>query len=199
MIYGYARVSTKQQAKDGNSLQAQTDALRTEGAEQILHEAYTGKTKDRPVFDSLMLQLKGGDTLIVTKLDRIARSVRDGEEIITDLMKRGVTVKILNLGTIDDSPTGKLSYHMLLAFAEFERDMILQRTQEGKAVAREKPSYREGQPRTEQKRLDHAMELLNTHEHRYKDVSDMTGISVSTLTRERRRYKEKMCEKGIYV
>ena len=199
MIYGYARVSTKQQAKDGNSLQAQTDALKAEGAEQILHEAYTGKTKDRPVFDSLMLQLKGGDTLIVTKLDRIARSVRDGEEIITDLMKRGVTVKILNLGTIDDSPTGKLSYHMLLAFAEFERDMILQRTQEGKAVAREKPGYREGRPRTEQKRLDHAMELLDNHEHRYKDVSDMTGISVSTLTRERRRYKEKMREKGIYV
>ena len=184
-VYGYARVSTKGQAKDGNSLEAQEEALKAAGAKYVCKEAFTGSVTNRPVFENLLKQLKGGDTLIVTKLDRIARSVAGGEEVISQLLKKHVKIHILNMGIIDNSPSGKLMYQMFLAFAEFERSMIVQRTQEGKAIARQKEGYREGRPRTEQARLDHAMELLK--DNSYNQVSKITGISVSTLTREKRR------------
>lgn len=184
-VYGYARVSTKGQAKDGNSLEAQEEALKAAGAQYVCKEAFTGSVTERPVLNKLLKELKGGDTLIVTKLDRIARSVAGGEEVISQLLKKHVKIHILNMGIIDNSPSGKLMYQMFLAFAEFERSMIVQRTQEGKAIARQKEGYREGRPRTEQARLDHAMELLK--DNSYNQVSKITGISVSTLTREKRR------------
>ena len=187
-VYGYARVSTKGQAKDGNSLEAQEEALRAAGAQTVCREVFTGSTIERPVFDALIKELKGGDTLMVTKLDRIARTVRGGEEIITDLLNRQVKVHILNMGVIDNTPAGKLMYQMFLAFAEFERSMIVQRTQEGKAIARQREDFKEGRPRTDQARLDHAMQLLESSS--YKQVAKMTGISVSTLARERRRRKQ---------
>ncbi len=144
MKYGYKRVSTKGQKNDGNSLEAQDNALRMAGAEIIYGDAFTGMKKHRPELDKLMAALKKGDTLMVTKLDRIARSAKHGIELIEDLIGRGVTVHILNMGILDGTPTGKLMRTMLFAFAEFERDMIVQRTSEGKAIARQKDGYREG-------------------------------------------------------
>ena len=184
-VYGYARVSSRGQERDGHGLQAQEEALRAAGAQVIVKEAYTGTTTDRPEFDNLINQLHGGDTLIVTKLDRIARSITHGEEIIKDLLSKRVTVNVLNMGVLDNSPAAKVLRQMLFAFAEFERDMIVARTQEGKAVARTKAGYREGRPKTDQARLDHAMELLA--DYSYKQVAEMTGLSISTLTREHRR------------
>lgn len=184
-VYGYARVSSRGQEREGNSLEAQEEALKVAGAQIIYKEAITGTTTNRPEFDKLLSHLSGGDTLIVTKLDRIARSITQGEEIIKTLIDRRVTVHVLNMGVLDNSPAAKVLRQMLFAFAEFERDMIVVRTQEGKAVARTKEGYREGRPRTDQARLDHAMELLM--DHSYKQVAEMTGISVSTLTREHRR------------
>lgn len=145
MTYGYARVSTKGQAKDGNSLEAQENTLRDNGAQTIFPESFTGTTKDRPKLNELMGILQEGDTLIVTKLDRIARSTRDGLDIIEELIDKGVTINILNMGKFDNSPSGKLMRTIFLAFAEFERDMIVERTTEGKAICREtKPDWREG-------------------------------------------------------
>ena len=144
MIYGYARVSTKGQARDGNSLEDQNTKLRSRGAEKIYADSFTGTKKHRPELDKLMSKLRRGDTLVVTKLDRIARSTIGGIELVTELRERGVTVDIMNMGVIDDTPTGKLMLTMMFAFAEFERDMIVQRTQEGKAVARENPEWRDG-------------------------------------------------------
>jgi len=146
MIYGYARVSTKGQAKDGNSLEAQDKVLREAGAEKIYCDSFTGTKLTRPEFDKLKALLQEGDTLIVTKLDRFARSVTQGIEMIEELISKGVTVHILNLGIMDNSPTGRLIRNVMLSFAEFERDMIVERTQEGKAIAREKGIRVDGRP-----------------------------------------------------
>ena len=99
---------------------------------------------ERPVFNSLLGKLQTGDTLVVTKLDRFARNADDGGKQIKDLLDRGISVHVLNMGLIDNTPMGKLIMHVVLAFAEFERDMIVERTQAGKAIARQKPGYHEG-------------------------------------------------------
>lgn len=154
MIYGYARVSTKGQAKDGNSLTQQTKALEDAGAQQIFCDSFTGTKIDRPEFNKLKSILKSGDKLIVTKLDRFARSAAQGSVLIESLIKQGVTVHILNMGVMDDTPTGKLIRTIMLGFAEFERDMIIQRTQEGKEIARTKEGYKEGRPKLDITKAD---------------------------------------------
>ena len=182
MIYGYARVSTQMQAREGNSLEAQETALRAAGATKIYTDAYTGTKNDRPQLELLMRELQIGDTLVVTKLDRIARNLKQGIELIDDLNSRGIKVNVLNMGQIDDTPTGKLIRNIMLALAEWERDMIVQRTQEGKEIARKNPTYREGRPKKyKREQREHALELLKKHS--YKEVASMTGISKATLVR----------------
>lgn len=149
MIYGYARVSTGAQARDGNSLEAQAAALRENGATVVYSDHYTGTTTDRPELRKLMAELKEGDTLVVTKLDRVARSVVHGSTFVEEMMARGVRLHILNMGIMDNTPASKLMRTMFFAFAEFERDMIVERTQEGKEIAKARPGYREGRPRVE--------------------------------------------------
>lgn len=144
MVYGYARVSTRGQAADGFGLDAQKALLIQAGAECIFEESFTGTQRHRPELDKLMAAIKSGDTLIVAKLDRIARSTIHGCEVINDLLNRGVVVNVLNMGVMDNSTTGKLMRSIFFAFAEFERDMIVERTSEGKAIARQKEGYREG-------------------------------------------------------
>lgn len=190
MIYGYCRVSTKGQAKDGNSLEAQENALREARAEVIYSEAFTGTKKDRPELTKLLEALQAGDTLVVTKLDRVARSASQGMDLVDELLNKGITVNILNMGTLDNTPTGKLIKNIFLCFAEFERDMIVERTQEGKAVARERAKaegkdFREGRPKIHKRgAIDHALDLLV--DHSYSQVVEMTGISKSTLARAKR-------------
>lgn len=190
MKYGYARVSTKGQARDGNSLESQEKALKDAGAEKIFADAFTGTKAHRPELDKLTKVLDDGDMLIVTKLDRIARSTIQGIDLIENLLGRGVVVHVLNIGIMDNSPTGKLIRNIFLAFAEFERDMIVERTQEGKAIAKGKKGYKEGRPKKyTKKQMDHAMKLLETHS--YKQVSEMTGIVASSLVREKTARKRK--------
>lgn len=190
MIYGYARVSTAGQAREGNSIEAQKKQLVEQGATEIFTDAYTGTKMERPEFDKLLKVLKEGDTLVVTKLDRFCRSVSQGIKMVDELLEKGIKVHIINMGTLDNTPTGKLIRNIMLSFAEFERDMIVQRTQEGKAIAKKRPDFREGRPKKfTRKQIEHAMELLESNS--YKQVSEITGISVSTLARERRKYKKK--------
>ncbi len=186
MIYGYARVSTKAQAKDGNSLEAQERALKDSGACEIYVDAFTGTKTDRPEFDKLMDKIQKGDTLIVTKLDRFARSMTQGSELVSDLIEKGIRVYILNIGVMDNTPSSKLIRNIFFAFAEFERDMIIERTMEGKAIAKQNPDFREGRPKKySRKQIEHALELLKSNS--YKQVEDMTGISKSTLIRAKKR------------
>src|SRR5699024_10648506 len=115
-----------------------------------------------------------GDTLVVTKLDRLARSAIDGIETIRELFQKGVRVHILNMGLVEDTPTGRLIFNVMLSFAEFERDMIVERTQEGKALAKQDPNFREGRPKVySNKQIEHAIELKETHT--YKQVEEKTG------------------------
>ncbi len=186
MIYGYARVSTKGQAKDGNSLEAQEKALRESGSNEIYVDAFTGTKTDRPEFDKLMDKIQKGDTLIVTKLDRFARSMTQGSELVSDLVEKGIKVYILNIGVMDNTPSSKLIRNVFFAFAEFERDMIVERTMEGKAIAKQNPDFREGRPKKySRKQIEHALELLESNS--YKQVEDMTGISKSTLIRAKKK------------
>ncbi|OHW61208.1 putative DNA-invertase from lambdoid prophage Rac [Andreesenia angusta] len=187
MIYGYARVSTRGQASDGNSLDSQEKQLRENGAMEIIRESYTGTKKSRPELDKLLERLEEGDMLIVTKLDRIARSTLQGTELIKELLEKGVRVNILNMGILDNTPASKLIRTIFFAFAEFERDMIVERTQEGKAIAKQNPNFREGRPKKfTQTQLDHALSLLDNG-HSYRQVEKDTRISKSTLIREVRR------------
>lgn len=186
MVYGYCRVSTQTQAKDGNSLEAQEQLLKENGAEEIYSDAFTGTKAHRPELDKLLAVLQAGDKLVITKLDRIARSASQGIELIQSLLDKGITVHVLNMGLLDNTPTGKLIRNIMLAFAEFERDMIIERTQEGKAIARRQPDFREGRPRLySRKQIQHALELLQ--DHSYRQVTELTGISKSTLIRAKNK------------
>ena len=187
MIYGYARVSTATQGRDGNSLEDQVAALEKYGCTEIITEAFTGKTMERPKFQQLLSQIQEGDTLVVCKLDRFARTAIEGVQTVRDLFERGVRVHILNMGLIENTLTGNLILTVMLAFAEYERGMIVERTQTGKMIARQNPDFREGRPKkyTYAQRI-HALELLASGRS-YKQVAEMTGISKSTLIREKYR------------
>lgn len=185
MKYGYVRVSTKQQSVTGNSLESQTEAVIAAGAEKVYTDVYSGKTVLRPQFDLLLHELQPGDTVIVTALDRFARSISQASDLITDLINKGITVYVLSVGILSNDNVSTLIRNVLLAFAQFERNMILERTSEGKAVARLKEGYREGRPKKySSKQIAHALELLQTHS--YSQVEEMTGISKSTLVRSKK-------------
>lgn len=147
MRYGYGRVSSRGQKLYGMSLEDQVDRLIAAGVqrENIYLDTYTGHTIERPGFDDLLSKLKAGDEMVVCKLDRFARTAPEGALLVRDLVDRGITVHILNMGIADNSPMGKVMVTVMLAFAEYERDMIVERTSDGKAYKREHdPNWREG-------------------------------------------------------
>lgn len=110
----------------------------------------------------------------------MARSAKDAIEVVEKLFDNGVRVHILNIGIVEDTPTGRLIFNIMSAFAQFERDMIVERTQEGKAIAKQKPDFREGRPKKfSKKQIDHALNLLKNHS--YKQVGELTGISKADL------------------
>lgn len=151
-------------------------------------DSFTGTKMTRPEFDKLLEELKAGDTLVVAKLDRFARSVSQASDLITKLIDDGIRVDVCNLGILDNSSMSTLMRNILLSFAQFERDMIVERTQEGKAIARQNPDFREGRPKKYSRtRINHALELLEHYS--YRQVEEMTGISKSTLIRARRKEK----------
>lgn len=186
MIYGYARVSTAGQAREGNSLEAQERLLRQNGAEIIFYDTFTGTKTDRPELKKLLSESHKGDSIIVTKLDRLGRSVSKTAELINELMEKDITINVLNLGVLSNNSTNTLLRNVLLAFAQFERDMIVERTAEGKAIAKTRPDFREGRPKKFNKeQIELALSLLE--EHTYKEVETMTGISKSTLIRAKKQ------------
>lgn len=188
MIYGYCRVSTPAQAAKGNSLDDQASEIlaRYPDAEIITESASGAKT--RKEFSRLLDSSVAGDTIVVTKLDRFCRTTKEGLGHIERLQAKGVNVHILNMGLVEDSPMGTLIITCLLAFAEFERSQILERTQAGKVVARKNPGYREGRPKKyTPTQIKHALDLLQ--DHSYRQVEAMTGISTSTLVRSKKTNK----------
>jgi len=134
--------------------------------------------------------LQGGDTLVVTKLDRLARNTVEGIEIVQGLFAKGVSVHVLNVGLLENTSMGKFFLTTLLAVAEMERNTIIERTQAGKAIAKQKEGFKEGRPKEySSKQLNHALSLLSVNggENSYTQVSELTKISKSTLIREQRK------------
>ena len=190
-IIGYCRVSTKGQL-EGNSLEEQsTKILGRYSNAEIIEESYSG-AKERPIFNKMLKSLNNGDTLVVTKLDRFCRTTKEGLQYIDLLMNKGIKIHILNMGLIEDTPMGRLIVTNLLAFAEFERAMIIERTQSGKAIAKAKAEFKEGRPKKHTKeQLDHALAMLsiNGGDKSYTEVERLLGISKSTLIRENNKRK----------
>jgi len=188
MKYGYARVSTVAQ-----ELEVQRQALHSEGCEIIYEEKFTGTKTDRPQFNELLVQLKEGDTLVVTKLDRLARNTKEGIEIIENLFNQGIRVHVLNVGLLENTTMGRFFLTTLLAVAEMERNLIVERTQEGKAIAKQREDFREGRPRKHSKKqVEHALNLLKTHS--YKQVEEITGITKRTLIRRKNEHIAKIID-----
>lgn len=183
MRYGYGRVSSTTRYKggeDGASLEAQEQKLLEAGCDEIVLEAYTGMKMERPKFSKLIKRLKKGDTLIVCKLDRFARSATDGVNLIKELVERGVSVHVLNMGLVEDTPNGKLMLHIMAAFAEYERDMIVERLAEGKAEAKRKnPNYREGRKAVDVPGYPVYAEKVASGKMSVKDAISELGISRS--------------------
>lgn len=185
-MYGYGRVSSKGQALYGYGLEVQESMLKEAGATKVYKDVFTGTKKNRPELDKLLLELKAGDTLIVCKLDRLGRTASDCVNLVTDLVCRGITVNILNMGIVNLSPMGRLMLNVMAGFAEFERDMIVERFAEGKAIAKQDPSYKEGRKKKyTKKKIEGALELLKTHS--FRQVEEITGISKSTLIRAKKQ------------
>ena len=190
VIYGYARVSTAAQCRDGNSLQEQIAALEKYGCQIIVKEAFSGKTMQRPCFTELLGKLQEGDTLVVCKLDRFARTAIEGVQTVRELFDRGVRVHVLNMGLIENTLTGNLILTVLLAFAEFERSQIIERTQTGKAVAKQDPNFKDGRPKKyTPQQISLALELLQQGKT-YRQITELTGISKSTLVRAKINFKK---------
>ena len=189
MVYGYARVSTKGQAVDGNSLDAQEKEILAKYENAIVYkEAYTGTTTDRPIFKEIINKLKQNDTLVVAKLDRLARNTVEGIEIVKEIFKKKASVHVLNVGLLEDTAMGQFFLTTLLAVAELERNQIIERTQTGKAIAKQNnPNFKEGRPKTNDKLIKLVVELSQNN-HTIKEIVEITKLSRSTVMRIRKEY-----------
>ena len=198
MIYGYARVSTKGQATHGNGLEEQRKLLLENGVREIYEDCFTGTKTERPELNRLMGKLQSGDCLVVTKLDRLARNVEDGIRLIKSLLNRNVKVNVLNIGVLEDTALGNFFLSVLLAVAELERNMIVERMQAGKAIARTKNGFREGRPPIPKAKKNLAVQLIESG-HTYKETAEMVGISTATIIRAVREKKDREKEEKLKI
>lgn len=193
MIYGYCRVSSKTQVS-GNSFEEQeTLILKEYPNAEIYKEQYTGAKTDRPLFSEIIDKLQEGDKLVVSKLDRFCRTTKEGLELIDKLMGKGVKIHILNMGLVEDTALGRMIITNLFAFAEFERAMILERTQAGKEIAKTKDGFKEGRPKKfTDHQIEQAVHMKEDLGYSYKEIEEKTRISKATLIRAVRKYRDRL-------
>ena len=171
VIYGYSRVSSVSQ-----SLDTQVQTLKTYGCEKVFREKVSGRTLQRPQFQKLLEIVMRDDAVVVTKLDRFARSTKDALSTIEVLNQKGVSLVVLNMGgdvVNTSTPIGKLMITVLAGIAEFEADMIKERQLEGIAAAKERGVYK-GRPRTygvNHKGLQHALNLVENRSALYNSLN----------------------------
>lgn len=175
---GYARVSTT-----GQSLEAQVEQLNRYGVDKIFKEKYSGGTAERKELKKALDYLRKGDTLVVSKIDRLARSTFDLHKIVKDLTERGIGLVFLKEQIDFTTSTGKLMFTMLGAIAEFERDLINERTAEGRERAKAKGTHmgRKGKP---DKDVQKALKLFRERPGNGLSVNEivkMTGVPRATI------------------
>lgn len=164
MKIGYARVSTQEQ-----NLSLQLDALQTAGCTTIHHEKVTSAKKERPELQKLMGQLRAGDVVVVWKLDRLGRSLQDLVSLVNEMQGKGAEFQSLNDHIDTTTPQGKFTFHLFAALAEFERDIIRERTKAGLAAARAR-GRKGGRPKGLSKEAQHTAMIA---ERLYQD-GDLT-------------------------
>jgi DNA invertase Pin-like site-specific DNA recombinase len=185
LFIGYARVST-----DAQDLTAQRDALAALGVrpERVyVDHGLTGTNRDRPGLREALAACREGDTLVVTKLDRLARSLPDAREILDDLTRRAVKLSLG--GSVHDptDPVGRLLFNVLAMVAEFEADLIRLRTREGMRVAKAKGRLRGKQPKLNPAQEAHLVHLYRAGEHTVGELEELFAVSRSTVYRALRR------------
>lgn len=185
VLIGYARCST-----DKQDLEAQRQALIVlgVGVDRIYTDkGFTGTNRERPGLDQALAAVRSGDTLVVPKLDRLARSVPDARAIGDALAARGVKLQ-LGASVYDPTdPMGKLFFNILATFAEFEADLIRMRTREGMAVARAKGKLRGKKPKLTERTQKELRRMFDTGDHSISDLSEFFSVSRPTVYRTLRR------------
>ena len=174
---GYARVSTLDQ-----NLDRQTDMLRAYGVDKLYTEKMSGTRRDRPELTRLLERLEEGDTVIVESLSRLGRSTRDLIELVELFQQKGVQLVSLKESIDTSSSTGKLLFTIMSALAQFERDVIADRTREGLQAARARDHFG-GRPKTDAKKLQQALKLYRSGQYTAREIKELTGITKSTLYR----------------
>jgi DNA invertase Pin-like site-specific DNA recombinase len=181
MLIGYARVSTIEQTLD-----LQQDALRQAGCEQVFTDHISSAKSERPGLNQALEFVRSGDILVVWKLDRLGRSLKQLIEIVTELQKRNIGLRSLTENIDTTSPGGKLIFHIFGSLAEFERDLIRERTLAGLAAARAR-GRRGGRPRVaslnDERKIARAQVLFNDKQYSIKDICEMLQVSRATLYR----------------
>lgn len=185
MKIGYARVSTNEQ-----DLTAQRDGLAALGvdAENVyVDHGLTGANRSRPGLREAMAAVRKGDTLVVTKLDRLARSLPDARDIADELTRKGVALSLGGSVYDPTDPVGRLLFNVLGMVAEFEADLIRMRTREGMAVARAKGRLRGKQPKLSVSQRRHLLELHDAGNHTQEELAELFNVSRTTIYREVQR------------
>lgn len=185
MLVGYARVSTEDQ-----DLLRQTFELRGAGCEKIYQETITGTKKHRPELDAMLDFIREGDVVVVCELTRISRSTKDLFSLVEKIEEKGAKIKSLKEDWLDTTTAhGKLLFTMMAGLAQFERDLISERTKSALA-AKKAAGVKLGRPRVDDEALEKAVRLYMTKEFEIKEIEQMTKISKSTLYREIERLKD---------
>lgn len=182
-IFGYARVSTEQQ-----NLDRQLDALQKYGCDTIYNEKMTGTKRDRPELAKMLDRMTDGDTVVIESLSRLGRSTKDLIELTELFEQKGVHLVSLKESIDTSTSTGKLLFTLMSAIAQFERDVIVDRTREGLKSARAR-GRTGGRPRTSPDAIRKAIRLYNTKEYSITEIEEMTGVKKSTLYRELKEAK----------
>ena len=177
MIYGYARVSTADQ-----NLDRQKDALQKHGIDILFCEKMSGTKKSRPELDKMLSEIKEGDTIVVESLSRLGRSVKNLAELMEEFNARNIRLISLKETVDTTSSTGRLLFTILSSLAQFERDVLVERTTEGLKAARARGRVG-GRPKTDEATIKKAIALYNTNQYSLSEITDLTGISRSTLYR----------------
>ncbi len=176
-IFGYARVSTEQQ-----NLDRQLDALKKYGCDLIYNEKMTGTRRDRPELTKLLDRVTEGDTVVIESLSRLGRSTKDLIELTEIFEKKGVHLVSLKESIDTSTSTGKLLFTLMSAIAQFERDVIADRTREGLRSARAR-GRTGGRPRTDPEKVKKAVKLYNTGQYSVREIEELTGVKKATLYR----------------